>query len=549
MYRILIADDEGIVRDSLKFIIERDFGSDCEVFSAKSGRQAIELFEAERPDIGLLDIQMPGINGLGALAEMKKQNPKFKALILTAYDNFEYAAEAIKLGAADYLMKPMDRKKVGEALKKLMYELDGERAKRQQDLKIQERMETVIPIIENGFVMSLITRDEYCYAGNKYRSLLNVEENYGYVLALEWGEGFDKDGPGNPIGASVRARKFIPKMNGQIRSCFKVFLSDAMGNKIICVAPTEREALSYKERLRRIEKVRAMTTSLREITGIDFKAGIGSVRTWEEMYNSYHEALNALRHGVRKVTHIDDLAAWNTGDRQQAEARKNILNALRRGSEIEIRREAEWMISYLLQPEAYRTMPVSVADTCMDETDGAAESRIEHARIVILEILMAARQLASEQGYLPLGDAEIAVVKAADAKELQTAFLDAMLQYGRRVFLAGQRTDTVAGRAKEYMRKNFQRDLSLESVATELNISPYYFSKLFKEGTGENFSDFLTDLRIGRAKTLLYENPERNIKEICIEAGYTNPNYFSRIFKKYTGMTPTEMRDRLREGK
>lgn len=269
----------------------------------------------------------------------------------------------------------------------------------------------------------------------------------------------------------------------------------------------------------------------------------------EEMYNSYHEALNALRHGVRKVTHIDDLAAWNTGDRQQAEARKNILNALRRGSEIEIRREAEWMISYLLQPEAYRTMPVSVADTCMDETDGAAESRIEHARIVILEILMAARQLASEQGYLPLGDAEIAVVKAADAKELQTAFLDAMLQYGRRVFLAGQRTDTVAGRAKEYMRKNFQRDLSLESVATELNISPYYFSKLFKEGTGENFSDFLTDLRIGRAKTLLYENPERNIKEICIEAGYTNPNYFSRIFKKYTGMTPTEMRDRLREGK
>ena len=94
MYKILIADDEGIVRDSLKYIIEKDF-SDCEIYLAKSGRQAIENAEEYSPDIALLDIQMPGINGLSALREIKAVNKKVRALILTAYDNFDYAKEAV----------------------------------------------------------------------------------------------------------------------------------------------------------------------------------------------------------------------------------------------------------------------------------------------------------------------------------------------------------------------------------------------------------------------------------------------------------------------
>lgn len=184
MYKILIADDEGIVRESLKFIIDKDF-SDCEVYLAKSGRQAIELAEENRPDIALLDIQMPGINGLSALREIKSMNPKIRALILTAYDNFDYAKEAIELGAKDYIMKPIDRKKIVEELTKLMHSIDEERRKRQDDLNIRERMEAVVPIIENGFVLSLIIQNEYGYSGAQYRSLLNLSEDYGFITVFE----------------------------------------------------------------------------------------------------------------------------------------------------------------------------------------------------------------------------------------------------------------------------------------------------------------------------------------------------------------------------
>ena len=85
--------------------------------------------------------------------------------------------------------------------------------------------------------------------------------------------------------------------------------------------------------------------------------------------------------------------------------------------------------------------------------------------------------------------------------------------------------------------------LSLDALSKELDISPYYFSKLFKEETGSNFVEYLTNLRMSRAKELL-KDESRSMKEICMEVGYSDPNYFSRIFKKNVGLTPTEYRER-----
>ena len=97
-------------------------------------------------------------------------------------------------------------------------------------------------------------------------------------------------------------------------------------------------------------------------------------------------------------------------------------------------------------------------------------------------------------------------------------------------------------RAKEYIKTNYSKSITLEDVAREINVSPQYLSKLFKEETGENFIDYLTGIRIRIAKSLL-EGEELSIKEICYSIGYSDPNYFSRIFKKIVGSTPTEYKD------
>ena len=105
-------------------------------------------------------------------------------------------------------------------------------------------------------------------------------------------------------------------------------------------------------------------------------------------------------------------------------------------------------------------------------------------------------------------------------------------------------SESVVARAKAYIKENYQKDISLDDVSRMVDISPYYFSKLFKQEQGEGFVEYLTRTRMTAARQLL-RTPQYSIKEICAMCGYGDPNYFSRIFKRYEGVTPSEYRERL----
>ena len=133
----------------------------------------------------------------------------------------------------------------------------------------------------------------------------------------------------------------------------------------------------------------------------------------------------------------------------------------------------------------------------------------------------------------------------ADTEHLKNWFWEQTRDICRNMEAAKEKqSETVMEKAQSYIRENFQKDLTLDEVSRVVDISPYYFSKLFKQETGENFIEYLTKVRIRNAKDLL-RNPEYSIKEVCVRSGYGDPNYFSRIFKKYEGITPSEYRERL----
>ena len=108
MYRILIADDEGITIDSITFILEKNYQGRCEIRSARTGRAVIETAETFRPDIAVMDIRMPGINGIDAIREIRKFCPTTVFIVLSAYSMFDFAKEAIDLGVLAYLTKPLN---------------------------------------------------------------------------------------------------------------------------------------------------------------------------------------------------------------------------------------------------------------------------------------------------------------------------------------------------------------------------------------------------------------------------------------------------------
>ena len=177
MYKIMLADDEGIVIDSLKFIIEKEFAGECTIESAKTGRSVIELAEWYRPDIAVMDIQMPGINGIDAMKEIREVNSHTVFIIMSAYDKFDYAKEAINLGVLEYLNKPVDRAKIVQVLRKAMGQIDREREKRSQDLLIREKMETVVPIIENGLIQNLLYHEYFEEDIDNFKNLLGISED------------------------------------------------------------------------------------------------------------------------------------------------------------------------------------------------------------------------------------------------------------------------------------------------------------------------------------------------------------------------------------
>ncbi|MBR4169271.1 MAG: response regulator [Lachnospiraceae bacterium] len=528
MYKVMLADDEGIVIESLSFIIEKNFGGQCEIASAKTGRSVIELAETFRPDIAFMDIQMPGINGIEAMKEIRNRNASTVFIVLSAYDKFDYAKEAINLGVLEYLNKPVEQGRIVEVLTRAMAQIDKERAKRRQDLLIREKLENVIPIIENNMIYAILFQDSYTQDADSYRDLLGIEADYGYMIVMEFGEQKEDDHMTNVVGAGVRSQSYYREIRETVRNTFSCITGSLMANRLILLVPVTEPAIDYAERIRIIEKCRDMLRKLSERVDVKFRAGIGSVHRLNECMESYKEAQRALRNANGTVAHISDLAITVTYEEDYpVDTEREIFNKTTKGDEsgaaMAASRFFEWM--------------------CENYGD-----HVNDIKLKALEFVLWSEHLAYEEGgmkyrFLSRQDYLPDIMGMQTLDEIKKWFLEKTSAAARDVRENKQKQSSSSVEvAKEYILANYQNDISLDDVSREVDISPYYFSKLFKEETGENFIEYVTNIRIEKAKQLLTSS-RLSMKEICAQIGYADPNYFSRIFKKTVGVTPTEYKE------
>jgi two-component system, response regulator YesN len=528
MYKIMLADDEGIVIDSLKFIIEKNFAGKCMIEHASTGRSVIELAEKLKPDIAIMDIQMPGINGIEAMKEIRKTNSSVIFIVMTAFDKFHYAKEAINLGVLEYLTKPVNHTVIVTVLKKAMDIIEEERNKRSNDLLIREKLEIVIPIIESDFIYAILSEEDYFE--DDFRSLLGIKEEYGMMMVLEFGDTIEEGKLSNPVGVSVKAQSFYPTIRESLKEEFPCVIGPNMLNRIVVFLPSEKPQLEYDDRTILIEKARKLIRELTKRIDVQFKVGIGSVTTFDRLVESYKEANLAARNGMGRVAHVKDLpiGCAYAGD-YPIDIEKALFDMIEKGNmdgtKIEANLFFDWMIERYPQEE-------------MD------------IKLKVLEFILFAEQKAFLSGgmtyYFQYRKDYLTTVMQIDTYEqLRKWFLDKIMEACRNIITKREeQTSGVITKAKAYMEENFHKDISLEDVSRAVDISSYYFSKLFKEETGENFIEYLTNIRIEKAKKLL-QNRDISIKNICADTGYSDPNYFSRIFKKYVGVTPTEYREKV----
>ena len=535
MYKIMLADDEGIAIDSLKYIIEKNFGDICEIEYAKTGRKVIELAESFRPDIAFMDIQMPGINGIDAMREIRKANSKVIFIVMTAYDKFDYAKEAINLGVLEYLNKPVEKGKIVEVLKKAMDMVDSEKERRSQDLLIKEKLETVSPIIESGLIYNMLFHEYFTEDIENYKSILEISEDYEYMLCVVCGDEQEGNHMTNAVGSSVRIQEHYQSIRNYLKEYFQgCIVGTIMANKIAVLVPSKKPVIDYNERIELIDKSRELARTLHKRTDISFRIGIGKVREFEKLSESYQEAVNSLVKTTGSTAHADDLPiGCDYESSYPLDLENKLFDCVEKG---DVERGVE------------------VAGDFFDWMAMQGEEVITSTKLKTLEFTLWAEHIVYLKGGMTYRFTDRAeyfsfCYNTDDMSILRKWFTEKIGNACRNMLSKqSERADSQIEAALSYMKENYTNNISLDDVSRTINISPYYFSKLFKEETGEGFVEYLTRLRIEKAKELLSET-DMPMKEICQEVGYPDPNYFSRIFKKNYGVTPTEYKERLKNAK
>lgn len=528
MYKLIIVDDEQIVLDGLKFLIEDTMPEIHVVATASSGREAIFACEQYMPDIVLMDIMMPGINGIEAIETIKQRTNEIRFVIISAYEQFEYAKHAVKLNVSDYILKPVNTEKVKEVLQKIMMEIDNERQKRRIEIENKEKIEKLIPVLEHGFIYSLLMNVDYRDELTRYQELFDVKKEVGYIMVLELGEGKHSELQ-NKIGSGIKGQSFYPHVQSAIKYKCKSIVGPIIVNRITVLIYADAKDMEYDQRIKALELADSIYEAINNFVDTNIYIGIGSCYPLEKSKNSLEEALFALnRITDEHIVHINDISENGelTSDYTYIDIKEDethIIKLLESGEE-------EQLIDALMK--------------FFNKINKKFHGDVVNVRNTLLEIMVMVLSCSYRNNLQ-----EEIVGYSSYLNELNSIDNISSLQQWclRKVkFIAeqvknkkGNHISKVVLNAKLYIDEHIREEVSLIDISKEVSVSPQYFSKIFKDEIGLSFVEYVRKKRIDIAKELLKTN-QYSVKEICYQIGYNDPNYFSRLFKKLVGVSPTE---------
>ncbi len=524
MLKVMVVDDESIVIESIKYIIDKNFKDVMISGTARSGREAIEKAETVKPDIIFMDIKMPGINGIDAIKEIRTVLPNVQFIILSACEQFEYAKEAVNIGVSEYLLKPVNRSKIIEIIRQAAINHEEAKAKRKRELDLKEKYEKVLPILEHGLIYSILLNEDYDEQINNYKRILEINEEEGYIMTFEFGEGRET---GNVIGPSVQSQSFYPKLRDVIKSELNCVVGPVMLNRIIAYVPVSHHGDDYQVRLESVKTAESILDKLSQKIKTGIRVGIGSTKTENEnLLVSFSESLRAIKYAEEKdIIHIDDIPE----------------------EQIAITNSIEKQVKMLMEKASSgdtgdsRAIFIQIYDDLCENTESSAEA----IKGELLELMVMIHRLAIDYGIeekdtLQNNNYLREYLGLNDKLHIKSWCLGRIEEITGGIKLAkANRCHYLATAAKDYIDSHYNEELSLEDVSREVNLSPQYFCRFFKNETGYNFIDYLTQVRISKAIELL-KDKNLSVKEICYTIGYNDPNYFSRIFKKITGYSPSD---------
>lgn len=513
MMKVLIVDDEQIGREGLQAILSKGF-PDLSIDQAKNGKMAVEMAGEYRPDLILMDIKMPGMDGLEAVELISKDYPDIKFVMVTAYDTFEYARKAIKLGVKDYLLKPSKASEITATVGKVLKQIEEERKQQEAAKRERDALQKMLPVVETDIVTQLLFDHVHEVHSDELVSLLGLStanEKFAMTVLL----------PPSMEGLYSAVKE-------KIRQLGSGWVGALYGRQIPIIVFRDTDK-SFRAQATGIAR-ELLTLAGSDSSRTGWFVGIGNVcESLDQIRQSYQEALIAsmdptlpVKYRFYADTPMLDVVPGGYPAKQWE---RQFFERIRLGEWDQIQADVmEFLRRY--------------------ENEGAD---LLQAQQRVLELLWIASRVLVEMGAE--SETPLYSFQAQDYRQLRAEaglLLDRMRQsYAEH--LERIKPDTIQ-QIKQYIIEHSHEDISLEAIGKKVGLSPFYISKMFKEQLGINYIDFLTECRIEKAKKLMGD-PARSLKEITFEVGYHDPNYFSKVFKKMCDVSPTEYRKLLLGGK
>jgi len=519
MYGMLIVDDEKGIREGLKQLLDwEDYGIEI-VGEASNGQEAVDLVRARKPSLAIVDIQMPVMNGLELVKWIHAENAPVKVIVLSGYDQFEYVREAMKFGAANYLLKPVDKQELAASVKEIS---EGLSRRAYSDRNNRESLQLLRDSLLNRIVRNEINVKEL----NEKSEFLGLDFRFEvlYAAAIELDIRGDRGLPDETRQWQLYAARNICEEMLSPRNA--LVFTDSFGHIAVLFRGSASE-------IGRAEIERALAECMDGIVNIvkvACFAAVGSkASSLRELAVSYRQSLLGLDYrlvlGLNRVAFHEDSIERSGDVAPSLELRRDAIKEWTRALD----KEALYRYFDRLFAEGEDATPRYVRDTSME---------------IVLVLLQTARELqVDEIGMADIDDFSRKLRSLTDKDGLIREIRNLADRIVSSLELrANRKYSKTVREAMDRVIENYSNaDLSLKTLAHELNLNAAYLGRTFKEETGELFSDFLCKLRVEKAKELLAD-PELRVGDVSAKVGFANTNYFYTVFKKFTGSNPSEYR-------
>ncbi|MHA6484540.1 response regulator [Paenibacillus sp. strain BS8-2] len=528
---LMIVEDESLILNGLVNNIPWEKHGIEVVATAENGKDALAILERRMPEILLLDIEMPEMDGLALAEAVLARETGTRIVILSGHDEFAYAQRAISLGVAKYLLKPAGDEEVMNAVAEVAEDIRRELAEK-HDLSELKRMWRIrLPQLQEDFLRGWVTNRYADWELRKHSAELRMElrEHATYAVAVCVIDPLSEDE--TRFGAAD-----MPLLQFSLESIAKEALppeevtvfNDANGALVLLFMKREEEDIS--ELTKRVNvRLAKLLNVVKECLKLTASAGMGSAGDFASVPRSYQQACQALQgraiYGNGIAIPYPEAAGNIEAIRLDADFERQLEIAVHTGE----REKADALVDRYVE-KAYASA-------------GSAELIYEHllylsgvfTRVIQTQGWSMQRVLNGDYGYF------LALEKLVSK--------DQIVQWAKRVnlniaaYMLSERQHSSHRLVKlvvETVDRDLGSDLTLHTLAERMYVNPSYLSRLFKRETGDVFSNYVLARRMEKAKELLLADAK--VYDASAAVGYQDISYFAKVFRKYWGVAPSELK-------